>query len=378
MSVPTSVGFPCMLEEEGEKRVFLPKFIQWLAGIGMDVYLEKGYGKKLGLILQDYQLSYESIFEGTREETFQQDIVIVLRSPKLSEYEMMRRGSTLISMFHFHTRPKRVRRLGELGINAISLDSIVDTRGIRLVQNMKAVAWNGLEAAFDLFERRWGNLRKPDNEPFRVLILGAGMVGKYAVEAATKFGLRARNAKLIESGNAGVIASAIGRNITSNPEMMKKLFEQTDILVDTTQRRDSSKPIVPNAWLGWLPKHAMIVDLSVDPYILDVDPPVVRAIEGIPQGNLDQHVFFSDDVNWNAKIPLEIPSNIRRLSISCYSWPGIHPKMCMQHYAKQLQPLMSVLLAKGYDDLSMNGDYFEQALLRGSLHVFRNAHPKLY
>lgn len=370
MSIPISIGFPRMLEEAGEKRVFLPKFIRWLAETGIEICLEEGYGEKLGLSLDNYQVEGEKIYTGSREEAFQKDIVMILRSPKLEEYELLRRGSTLISMLHYHTRPKRIRRLSELGINAISLDSIADANGIRLVQNMKSVAWNGLEAAFDLFERRWEHLRKPNGEPFRVLILGAGMVGKHAVEAASKFGSRARNTKLIKEKNAGVIASTIGRNVTSNPALMEKLFNQTDILVDTTQRRDSSKAIVPNAWLAWLPEHAIVVDLSVDPYTLDVDPPVVRAIEGIPQGNLDQYVFFPDDPNWSAKIPSEIPTDVRRRSISCYSWPGIHPRLCMHHYAAQLRPLMGVLLEKGYDGLSSHGGYFERAMRRGSLHAF--------
>ncbi len=370
MSIPTSIGFPRMLEEDGERRVFLPKFIRWLAKTGVEICLEKGYGEKLGLDITDYRLDKTKIFAGSRTESFQQDIVMILRSPKLKEFMLLKRGATLISMLHFNTRPKRVQRLNELGINAISLDGIANATGIRLVQNMKAVAWNGLEIAFDILEKQWSNLRKPDNEPFRVLILGAGMVGKHAVEAASKFGLRARNAQLIKAGNAGVIVSTIGRNITSNPQIMKKLFEQADILVDATQRHDSSKAIVPNAWLAWLPKHAVIVDLSVDPYTLDVDPPVVRAIEGIPQGNLDQYVFYPDDPNWNMKIPAKIHSDLRSTSVSCYSWPGIHPQMCMQHYARQLYPLMGVLLEKGYQNLSLKGGYFEQALIRGSLRAF--------
>ncbi len=370
MSIPRSIGFPCMLEEAGEKRVFLPEFIHWLAKRGIEIHLEKGYGEKLGFSFKDYQLADGMILEGSRKEAFQQDIVMILRSPKLKEFALLKRDSVLISMLHFHTRPKRVQRLDELGINAISLDGIANATGIRLVENMKAVAWNGLEIAFDIFEERWDNLRKPDNSPFRVLILGAGMVGKHAVEAASKFGSRARNKELIEAGNAGVITSVIGRNITSNPQMMKKLLTQTDILVDTTQRDDSSHPIVPNAWLAWLAKDAVIVDLCVDPYTLDVDPPVVRAIEGIPQGNLDQYIFYPDDEKWNAKIPAEIPSDLRRTSVSCYSWPGIHPRMCMRHYAGQLYPLMEILLKKGVQNLSLNGGYFEQALLRGSLRAF--------
>ncbi len=370
MGLPRTVGFPSMREEAGERRVFLPKLIKWLVDRGVDIYLEKDYGRPQGFSLRDYQAGGGAVFETTREEAFQQDVVMILRSPKLDELSLMRRGGILISMLHYHTRPRRVQRLRELGIHAISLDSIVDGNGIRLVENMRSVAWNGLEAAFNVLEKHFGVLRKDSGEPFRVLIMGTGMVGKHAFDAATKFGDRARNEKSIAEGGEGVVVVGLGRNITGDPDAMKTLFEKADILVDATQRRDPSKQIVPNAWLAWLPEHAVIVDLTVDPYALNVDPPVVRGIEGLPQGNLDQYIFYPSDPNWMAKIPPEVPTDLRRTSISCYSWPGIHPYNCMRHYEMQLKPLMRVLLKIGYEKLAYSRDHFGKALYRGSLDAF--------
>jgi alanine dehydrogenase len=94
---------------------------------------------------------------------------------------------------------------------------------------------------------------------------------------------------------------------------------------------------------------------------------VVRGIEGIPQGNLNQYIFLPQDPNWDNTVPSAVPSKYRRATVSCYSWPGIHPEASMQHYARQLEPLMHVLLKTGYDGLSMEGDYFERALFRASL-----------
>jgi alanine dehydrogenase len=148
---------------------------------------------------------------------------------------------------------------------------------------------------------------------------------------------------------------------------LEKLFHQSDILVDASQRRDPTKPLLPNEWLSWLPDHAVIADLAVDPYTLDAKPPVVRGIEGIPQGNLDKYIFQPGDPDWDHTVPKEIPSKNQRTVVSCYSWPGIHPEACMRHYAIQMEPLMSVLLAKGYDNLSPKGDYFERSLYMATL-----------
>ena len=102
----------------------------------------------------------------------------------------MRKGTILFSMLHFPTRPKRVAKLQKLGIRAISMDSVANDNDIRLVENMQAVAWNGMEAAFDVLEKTFPRLMR--EAPFQVLILGSGMVGKHAVDAATKLGCPVR------------------------------------------------------------------------------------------------------------------------------------------------------------------------------------------
>lgn len=367
MSVPKSIGLPRMQNEAGEKRVFLPEFIHHLVGLGAHVYIEEGYGARSGFSFEDYKRANPNISMCDREEAFQKDVSLILRSPKPDEFQLVKRGSILISMQHYPTRPNRVAKLKELGIKAISLDSIANDNNIRLVENMKAVAWNGLEAAFDWLEKVWPGLVRPDKKPIQVLIIGTGMVGKHAVEAATKLGNIERNNDHIASNGPGAAAVSIGRNIASNASTMETLFRQADILVDATQRRDTSKPVVPNEWIAWLPDHAVIADLAVDPYTLDADPPVVRGVEGIPQGNLDQYTFPADDPKWDGLVPASIPSKHRRATVTCYSWPGVHPEACMRHYARQLEPLMYHLFKKGYDGISIHGDYFERALYRGTL-----------
>lgn len=366
MTTPATIGFPRMLKEQGEKRVFLPEFVQFLVSLGAVVYLEEGYGSRSGYMFDDYRRGSEAVRHCSREEAFAQDVVLILRSPQRDTFDLLRPAAVLISMLHYPTRRGRVERLREREINAISLDSIVDDRNLRLVENMKAVAWNGLEAAFDVLEGRVRLTEWPER-PIRVLVLGTGMVGKHAVEAATKLGNVARYTEHMAEGGPGALAVVVGRSVTGSAEHMEPLIREADILVDATQRRTPSEPVVPNHWIDWLPGHAVITDLAVDPYLLDADPPVVRGVEGIPMGNLNQYIFAPDDPAWEKTVPESIPSSCRRTVVSCYSWPGIHPQACMAHYAQQLQPLMRILLAKGYEGLNPDGTYFERALHRATL-----------
>gem|GEM_PF-1225768 len=52
---PHSIGFPRMMKEPAEKRVFLPEFIQHLANAGLNVFIEEGYGSRSGFSFDDYR-----------------------------------------------------------------------------------------------------------------------------------------------------------------------------------------------------------------------------------------------------------------------------------------------------------------------------------
>ena len=72
---------------------------------------------------------------------------------------------------------------------------------------------------------------------------------------------------------------------------------------------------------------------------------IVKGIEGIPQGNLDQYIFRPDDPAYE-QMPECVKAKNRRFAISCYSWPGIHPVECMRVYGRQLRPLMRTLIER--------------------------------
>ena len=361
-----TVGFPRMHREASERRDFLPPLVGLLAANGAEVHVESGIGSGMGLTDLDYTNLSPEVHVTDEDDAYRQDIVIVLRAPE-GRYEKLRRGAVLVSMLHFATRPARVRMLHELGLDPVSLDLIRDDDGRRMVENLRSVAWNGIAAGFAALERTWPELLGPRRTTVKVLIMGAGRVGRHAVEFATKYGDDARNEALTRAGVPGIEVVTAGRNLTADADYLKARLLMTDLLVDATSRRDPSRPILPNAWLALLPKHAVICDLSVDPYLLDVQPQVVRGIEGIPQGNLDQWEFAPDDPAWD-RLPPGVPTSERRTVVSCYSWPGVRPEPCMHVYGSQLAPLLETLvLHRGLDGIGPSGRYHERALWRGSL-----------
>lgn len=368
-----TLGLPRMHRETGEKRDFLPDLVRVATDRGVDVVIESGLGSGMGLRDEDYLAVSPRVRVGDNAGAFAQDVVLILRFPELDELPKLRTGATLVSMVHFPTRPRRIRRLRAAGLESVSLDSIEDAEGERMVENLQAVAWNGVEAAFDALDRSWPGLRSKERPPVRVTILGAGRIGKDAAEAATKLGRLDRAMEFAKAGLPGVLATVAGRNVTSDEGAMRELLRRTDVLVDATQRSDPTKPVVSNGWLAELPEHAVICDLAVDPYILEVTPPTVRGIEGIPRGDLDQWIFAPGDAKWDETVPAEVPSANRRTTASCYSWPGVHARECMEHYGRQLAPLLETFLeVGGVDGLSKDGPPLVRSLWKASLRAQRD------
>jgi alanine dehydrogenase len=210
-------------------------------------------------------------------------------------------------------------------------------------------------------------LEDPNRLPVKVTVMGAGAVGTLAIQAAIRYGNDNVWRHMASIGATGVQVTAVDYDLTNHPAIMQQILKFTDILVDATQRPDPSRPVILNEWIALMRPHAVLLDLSVDPYDCSSDPPSVKGIEGIPQGNLDQYIFEPDDPAYDS-LPPCVSTGARRLAVSCYSWPGIYPKKCMDVYGKQVAPLLhAIARAGGVDQVHPTGGFFQRALARAML-----------
>jgi alanine dehydrogenase len=369
MTSGINIGMARMHVEAGERRDFLPEFIAHLENHGGGVVLESGYGSGMGYQEKDYRLSAPNVRFASHEEVYQQDYVIVLRCPSDDDLRCIRQDACLISMLHYPTRPERRAFLHSLGVEAISLDSIKDDSGRRLVENLRSVAWNGMEVAFQTLQTLYPSpgFESPERTTLHVTVLGSGAVGTHVMQAAIRYADNKLWQDLASRGVPGVQVTVVDYDTTPFEKIMLPILARTDILVDATQRPDPSRPVIPNDWIGYMPSHAVLLDLSVDPYDCDGNELIVKGIEGIPQGNLDQYIFRPDDPAYE-HVPECVQAKNRRFTVSCYSWPGIHPVECMRVYGRQLRPLLRTLIEKGgTQNIEARGRFFERALSRAML-----------
>jgi alanine dehydrogenase len=362
------LGLPRMHMEAGERRDFLPDTIAAADRAGArEIVLERGYGRGMFLGHDDYRAASSKVRFADHEEVLASDVVAVVRCPDEAALRSMRPGTLLITMLHYPTRPQRTSLVAELGLRAISLDAVVDDLGRRQVEYLEAVGWNGVRAAFVEIARLHPHFAHPSRRPLRVTCLGAGSVGGHAVHAATRYGDPALRAELAAREVPGVEVTVVDFDLTSHEDYLLGRLEVSDLLIDATQRADPTEPVVPNPWIAALPRDAVILDLSVDPYDFTVEPPRTKGIEGVPQGNLDGYVFPVDHTAWD-EIDHGVDTRQRRLALSCYAWPGIEPVDCMRVYGRQIEPVLGVALRIPVERLDAESpDPYERAVARAEL-----------
>ena len=370
-----TVGLPRMHKEVGERRDFLPEFVEFLDRAGAEeIVIEEGYGSGMGLTADDYRRASAKVRVGHYDECLGQDLVVVVRCPADDALRKIRRGAVLLSMLHYPTRPTRVALLKELGVRGVSMDGLADDHGKRLAENLEAVGWNGVQAAFEELAKHIRHFDLPSRRPVRVVVMGPGYVGSHAARAAIRYGNPKLRDELAKRGVPGVAVTSVDYDLTGHENWMLDTLEHTDLLIDSTMRPDPSKYVVPNSWVGALPEHAVMLDLSVDPYDFGVNPPEVKGIEGMPEGTLDQWVFQPNDPVYDRMDP-RIDRTHRRTALSCYSWPGVQPRPCMEIYGKQLEPIVRVLLELELDALDVKlGRFFERAVARAEVNRWSSGH----
>jgi alanine dehydrogenase len=363
-----TVGLPRIHLEAGEHRDFLPTLVRELVRFGADrVVLEEGYGGGVDVAPEAYLDGDGRVRFADYHECLAQDVIVVLRCPREPELRRIRSGAILVTMLHYLTRPLRNALLQELGIVGVSLDGVVDDRGRRLVQNMELVGWAGVGVAFRELAGAREDFAHPGRSPIRVTCLGSGAVGGAAAHAASRYGDPGLRDSLHDRGVPGVEVAVVDHDLSWHEDYMLRRLGCTDLLIDASRRPEPSVPAIPNRWIGAMPEDAILLDLSADPYDLNVDPPTVKGIEGVPHGNLDGYVFEQHHAAWD-EVGSPVDTSNRRLALSCNAWPGVRPRASMGLYGEQLEDVMDVVLSKPVHQWDVASPHHaERALARAEL-----------
>ncbi len=181
--------------KKGENRVALtPDIVKQLVKAGFTVKVETEAGNRASFSDANYADAGAEIVNDAASLMSQADVVLKVNAPSVSEAELLKEGSALISFLYAYTVPELLNTLKKRNISAYSMDAVPRiTRAQKMdalssqtnLAGYKAViaAANASGKIFPLMMTAAGTIT-----PAKVLIFGAGVAGLQAIATAKRLG----------------------------------------------------------------------------------------------------------------------------------------------------------------------------------------------
>ncbi|MFQ5983748.1 MAG: alanine dehydrogenase, partial [Woeseiaceae bacterium] len=259
--------------KDKENRIALtPEGAKAMTEAGHQVRVEKDGGIGSGLSDADYQAAGATIVP--TKDAWASDLVIKVKEPLESEYQYLN-GQIVFTYFHLAGVVKSLTEaLLEKRVTAVAYETVEDAHGkLPLLEPMSAVA--GHMAAtigsyyLARFNRGKGVLlsRILDEQYGKVLIIGDGVVGRYAAKAAAALG-----AKVFICGRHEDRVPALQEEISpdlnfvlSSQDNIRNHLKNTDLLIGAVLIHGARAPyLVTDDMVREMQPGSVIVDVSID------------------------------------------------------------------------------------------------------------------
>jgi alanine dehydrogenase len=258
-----------------ERRVSLaPEAVSLLVSNGHSVKIETKSGENSNFTDNEYSEAGAEICYDPAE-IYKCDIIFKVAPPNEEEVELMTGGQTLISALQLSVQPKEIlQKLMQKKITAIAWDYIQDEDGsYPVVRTMGEIAGTtSITIAAELlsnFETGKGVMLGgiAGVQPAEVVILGAGIVGEYAVRAAMGLGASVR---LFDSSLSRLrrLQNNLGRRVFTSvlqPKVLAKSIKRADVVIGAVRAPLGRTPcIVTEEMIQEMKPGSVIIDVSID------------------------------------------------------------------------------------------------------------------
>lgn len=188
------IGVPKEIKPDEYRVAMLPVGVGELKRAGHRVLFEHGAGLGSGLPDHAYEAEGAEFVDSPRTIFAQADIIVKVKEPLPAEYDLVRRGQTIFTYFHFAASRELTEAMLHSGATCIAYETLRDAQGrLPLLTPMSEVAgrMSIQEGAKYLEKPQMGRGillgGVPGVAPAHITILGGGIVGANAAKIAAGF-----------------------------------------------------------------------------------------------------------------------------------------------------------------------------------------------
>jgi alanine dehydrogenase len=268
------IGILKEIKPEENRVSMTPAGVEVMVQNGHSVLVEQGAGKGSGFEDQAYAEHGAEIVAAPKEVHDRSDMVMHVKEPQPSEYEMIRKDQIVFTYLHLAAEEKLTNALIERGSVNIAYETIQKDNGaLPLLTPMSEVAGRmAIQQGAKYLEMAQGGHGVllggvPGVDPGTVVIIGAGVVGVHAAKMACGLGAKVYllDRDLDRLRHLSDIMPANCTPLFSSPAVIRDLVTRADVVVGAVLLVGAKAPrLVTREMLSTMKKGSVLVDVAID------------------------------------------------------------------------------------------------------------------
>jgi alanine dehydrogenase len=268
------VGIPTEVKDHEYRVGMTPAAVHALVQAGHQVMVQEGAGLGSGIPDSTYRESGARLVPDAASAYAEAEMVVKVKEPIRSEYELLQRGQNLFTYLHLAPLPELTDVLLRKEVTGIAYETITDAKGLLpLLTPMSEVAgrMSAVVGASYLQKGHGGRgtllAGVPGVPPGDVVIIGGGIVGLNAAKMALGLGARVTiletsldRMRFLDDTFHGTLTT-----LASNHHNMMAALRRADLLIGAVLIPGRAAPkLVTREMLRQMKEGAVVVDVAVD------------------------------------------------------------------------------------------------------------------
>ncbi|NSW89081.1 MAG: alanine dehydrogenase [Firmicutes bacterium] len=268
------IGVPKELKNNENRVAITPAGVNELVRAGHKVIIEKSAGVGSGIEDDEYKRAGAVILENNTEVYSEADIILKVKAPLESEYDLLKEGQTLFAYLHLAPNPALTRTLIKKKIIGIAYETVQLANGfLPLLAPMSEVAGRmSVQVGAYMLQKHNGGSGillggVPGVLPAEVVIIGGGCVGTNAAKMSIGLGARVTILDVNKNRLSQLDDIFSGRvsTLLYNEYNAAEMVKKADLLIGAVLVAGARAPkVVSETMVKTMKKGSVIVDVAID------------------------------------------------------------------------------------------------------------------
>lgn len=267
------IGVPSEIKNNENRVGVVPSGVKELVSHGHEVYVQHNAGVGSGFSDEEYIAAGAEILPGIADVYAVADMIVKVKEPIEPEYKLVKKNQVLFTYFHFACDRPLTDAMLESGAVCIAYETVrLPDRTLPLLVPMSEVAGRmAAQQGARFLERPQGGMGKlmggvPGVKPAKVLVLGAGVVGRNAARIAAGMGadVTITDISLPVLRHVADVMPDV-KTLYSSAHNIEQELPDTDLVIGSVLIPGAKAPhLVTRDMLKTMRKGSLLVDVAID------------------------------------------------------------------------------------------------------------------